>query len=272
MIGDNFISLLFAQVTLHESGDIYFVYLEVPELLNADALYDDEPVAGLSDAFLIGDSELHVYHTVNVGNPDIMTRTVVKFTAKPTCIQQQSCEDCSTLRETSDFACTWCSKVHRCSDGADRLREHWDSADCKANNVTGVDACAAAASEDSQHTEWRSSNMDHGQPESVPVTASASGSGGPSAGVIASGVISATLLLVLAGLALAFVYMYGKGNPGTFAERIAMRLETNYKRFGGDTFPSAQSDSPTSVEMGRTETEEDVKRQNNNNNNITVSF
>ena len=62
------------KVTLHANGDIYFVYLVVPELLNADALYDDEPVAGLSDAFLVGDSELHVYHTVNVANPDIMSK------------------------------------------------------------------------------------------------------------------------------------------------------------------------------------------------------
>ncbi len=239
------------------------MYLEVPELLNADALYDDEPVAGLSDAFLIGDSELHVYHTVNIPNPDIMSRTVVKFTSKPTCIQQQSCEECAILRETSDFACTWCSKVHRCSDGADRLREHWDSSGCQANNVTGPGACAEIESEDAPHTEWRGSGGDP-LPESVPVAAPAE-SGGVSAGVVVSGVVSAVLVLLLATLLVGFVYMYGKGNPGSFAERIALRLETNYKRFGRDSFVNSEA---TSVEMGRAPAQ--VKQDNNNS--ITVSF
>ena len=43
----------------------------------------------MSDAFLIGDSELHVYHTLNVKNPDVLSETVVVFKAKPTCIRQQ---------------------------------------------------------------------------------------------------------------------------------------------------------------------------------------
>ncbi len=258
------------QVTLHQNGDIYFVYLEIPELLNADALYDDEPVAGLSDAFLIGDSELHVYHTVNVENPDINSRTVVKFTAKPTCIQQQSCEECAALRDTSEFGCTWCSKVHRCSDGADRLREHWDNSGCQANNVTGPDSCAAVESEDSRHTEWRSSNMDRDSslPHSVPVTGADAG-GAASVGVIVSGVVSAVLVLLLAAILLGFVYLYGKGNPGSFAERIAMRLETNYKRFGGEGLPSSSDGG--SVEMGRTQAQTEAAKQQNNNS-ITVSF
>ena len=48
------------------------------------------PLTGLSDAFLIGDSELHVYHTLNVKNPDVLSETVVVFKAKPTCIRQQA--------------------------------------------------------------------------------------------------------------------------------------------------------------------------------------
>jgi hypothetical protein len=77
--------------------------IRVPDLLSADALYDDEPVAGLSDAFLIGDSELHVYHTLNVGNPDVLTNTVVVFKAKPTCIkQQESLSECLTQGGSND--------------------------------------------------------------------------------------------------------------------------------------------------------------------------
>ena len=101
------------QVTLHADGTIVFVYVFVPDLLTTDALYDNEPVAGLSDAFLIGDSELHVYHTLNVDNPDIRTGTVIVFNAKPTCIRQTSCDACMNLRETSEFGCSYCPAVHR---------------------------------------------------------------------------------------------------------------------------------------------------------------
>jgi hypothetical protein len=41
------------QATLHANGDVVFVYVNIPEMLTVDALYDDEPVAGLSDAFLV---------------------------------------------------------------------------------------------------------------------------------------------------------------------------------------------------------------------------
>ena len=54
------------------------------------------------------------------------SKTVAVFKAQPTCITQLNCEDCTVMRMTSPFRCTWCPGVHRCSDGADRLREHWD--------------------------------------------------------------------------------------------------------------------------------------------------
>ena len=46
-------SVHFLKATLHANGDIVFVYVHIPEVLRVDALYDDEPVAGLSDAFLV---------------------------------------------------------------------------------------------------------------------------------------------------------------------------------------------------------------------------
>ena len=59
---------------------------------------------GLSDAFLIGDSELHVYHTLNVKNPDVLSETVVVFKAKPTCIRQQVCASkCTVIVELKDY-------------------------------------------------------------------------------------------------------------------------------------------------------------------------
>lgn len=240
------------QVTLFENGDIVFVYVQVPELLTSDALYDNEPVAGLSDAFLIGDSELHVYHTMNVDNPDINTQTVVFFKAKPTCIQQQTCETCAALSHTSEFRCSWCPKIHRCSDGADRLREHWDTNGCGETNSTGFDQCNAVPSDDQKHTEWRTSMTGE---SGVPVE------DGGNVATIISVVVSLILVLILIGLVGAFVFMYGRNNPGGIAERIAMRLEANYKRFGGEADDQVQLEKPKKEQQ-----------QNNNNNDTTIVF
>ncbi len=110
---------------------------------------------------------------------------------------------------------------------------------------------------------------------------------------VVSGVVSAILLLVLLLLLVGFVYVYGRSNPGGWAERLALRLEANYKRFGGmggaPDFPSEGRRRQQQVELTRREfvnrtavgdnDEEDVKKISNNNNNsnynnnnITVSF
>merc|ERR1712226_1696640 len=108
------------QVTLRPNGDIVFVYIEVQPVLTTAALYDHEPVAGISDAFLLHGSELHLYSKINIDNVMINTRTVATFTARPTCISQTTCG--------------------HCSDGADRLREHWNSQECHLTNTTTCSA------------------------------------------------------------------------------------------------------------------------------------
>ena len=84
-----------------------------------------------------------------------------------------------------------------------------------------------------------------------------------------SGIISALLVIVLVVMGIVFVYMYGRRNPGGLSERIAMRLEANYKRFGGP--------NDDSVELEHTKKEQQINNNNNNNNNqrsgsITVTF
>ena len=113
-IGIIFIAL---QATLHSNGSIAFVYIDIPALLTTDALYDDEPVAGLSDAFLVGESELHVYHSLNVDNVDIRSKAVVVFHPKPMCIQGNTCGECADLADQTPFDCVWCDRINRCSDG-----------------------------------------------------------------------------------------------------------------------------------------------------------
>ena len=115
------------QVTLRPNGDIVFVYIEVQPVLTRAALYDHEPVAGISDAFLLHGSELHLYSKINIENVKINTRTVAVFKALPTCIAQPDCGACVSLRARSAFQCMWCEAAGHCSDGADRyiLRNHF---------------------------------------------------------------------------------------------------------------------------------------------------
>ena len=108
------------QVTLRPNGDIVFVYIEVQPVLTRAALYDHEPVAGISDAFLLHGSELHLYSKINIENVKINTRTVAVFAAQPTCIAQPGCAECAALRQSSRFQCMWCEAAGHCSDGADR--------------------------------------------------------------------------------------------------------------------------------------------------------
>ena len=96
------------QVTIRPNGDIVFVYIEVRPVLTTAALYDHQPAASISDAFL-----LH--------------GTVAIFSALPTCVAQTSCNQYSDLRQSSNFSCVWCEAAGHCSDGADRKREHWDT-------------------------------------------------------------------------------------------------------------------------------------------------
>lgn len=246
------------QATLHANGDIVFVYVFVPDLLTTDALYDHEPVAGLSDAFLIGDSELHVYHTMNVDNTDISTGTVIIFKAKPTCIRQTSCDDCANLRSNSEFACTWCPSVHRCSDGADRLREHWDQNACYINNVSTLAQCAVVK-DSADHIEWRHSMVTNDNEEINESSVS----------TVVSAVISTLLVFILLGVASGFVYLYGRNNPGGLAERLASRLEAPYKRFGivDDNQDQEENNNSNnnSVEMGS-------KPMQNNNTEASITF
>jgi hypothetical protein len=71
----------------------------------------------------------------------------------------------------------------------------------------------------------------HYHRESSPTYASAGDDGnGSSPGTVASIVVSTLLMLILLCIAGAFLFIYGKRNPGGMAERIAMRMESSYNR------------------------------------------
>jgi len=218
------------QVTIRPNGDIVFVYIEVQPVLTTAALYDHEPVAGISDAFLLHESELHLYNKINIDNIDINTRTVAVFKHLPTCIQQESCGECLDLRLRTNFTCFWCEAAGHCSDGADRLREHWNKNECHTVNASTT--CPSTS-----HTEWRTSSLPQTQKiqEQEDDTTT-----------IVSIVISTILVLILLAIFIAFVYLYGRYNEDSIVGRHLKRLSATYQQFGG-----AASLKMTSLELGK---------------------
>jgi hypothetical protein len=221
------------QVTIRPNGDIVFVYIEVQPVLTTAALYDHEPVAGISDAFLLHGSELHLYNKINIDNVDINTRTVAVFQALPTCVSQSTCSQCADLRQASNFSCVWCEAAGHCSDGADRKREQWNNNECHLSNSTTCDA--------KSHNEWR-----HSAFEAQPILQTATST-------IVSAVISSVLIIILIIIFVAFVYLYGKYNEDTVVGRYLKRLKQSYEQFGGATAKM------TSLELGKKKSQAKAK-------------
>jgi len=219
------------QVTIFPNGDIVFVYIEVQPVLTTSALYDQEPVAGISDAFLINGAELHLYNKINIDNIDINTRTVAVFRHMPSCVQQDSCGSCLDLRLKTNFTCFWCESAGHCSDGADRLREHWDSNECHLVNSSTT--CPATSP---GHTEWRTSSLT-GEEKSAEDSSTTT---------IVSATISTILVIVLIGILITFLYLYGKYNEDSPVGRHLKRLTATYEQFGG---AAASSLKMTSLDL-----------------------
>jgi hypothetical protein len=156
--------------------------------------------------------------------------------------------------------------LFRCSDGADRLREHWDQNRCgePEMNVTSLDQCSTI--QESDHTEWRNSMVNKDPTPETDEDAASSTSGGNAAAIV-SAVISTILVLILLGLCSAYLYVYGRRNPGGWAEQISQRLEAPYKRFGilDESNNQGGNENNNQVEMG-------AKFSENNNTETAISF
>lgn len=242
------------QVTLKPNGDIVFVYVEVQPVLTTAALYDHEPVAGISDAFLLHGSELHLYHKINIENVDINTRTVAVFRALPTCIAQTSCDACAALRETSTFSCMWCKSSGHCSDGSDRLRQAWDDHRCHLENTTSCvagDEDVAVDGGGGGHTEWRHSSSGPGSAEGLPAPRALDYS---STSTVVSAVVSSLMVILLLILLLVFLFLYGKFNENTVIGRQVKVLRSSYHQFGA-------AKSSTSLELGKKKSEQKQQQQ-----------
>jgi hypothetical protein len=148
------------QVTLHQNGDIVFVYSMIPLLVEkiVDTLH---PVkVGLSDAyimdrtvFFVRRKTIYEYHRVNFNRQDIKNCTVIYLKALPTCLNSDNCHEC--LTKVPEFECKWCPELHKCSTGTSRQRQEWLLKGCDVRNVKETENCPA------QITTYRGDQYDH---------------------------------------------------------------------------------------------------------------
>lgn len=136
------------QATLHSSGDIVFVYQNVPVIIgNIQDNYHPVKI-GLSDAYIIDRTiyfirkkTIYEYHRVNFQKEDIKNWTVIYLQALPTCLKYQDCHSCLTSK-IPKFQCTWCPTVRRCSNGMDRHRQDWLAKGCDKRQYKNDTDCA----------------------------------------------------------------------------------------------------------------------------------
>ncbi|XP_011869065.1 PREDICTED: plexin domain-containing protein 2 [Vollenhovia emeryi] len=137
------------QVTLHQNGDIVFVYSVIPLPLKEieDTMH---PVkVGLSDAyimdrtvFFVRRKTIYEYHRVHFDRQDIKNCTVISLKALPTCLNFDNCRDCLT-KVQPDFDCKWCPDLNKCSTGTSRQKQEWLQKGCDKRNIKDADNCPA---------------------------------------------------------------------------------------------------------------------------------
>ncbi|VDO98877.1 unnamed protein product [Soboliphyme baturini] len=135
------------QLSLHDNGDIWFVYKDIPVEVKEINDFRHPRKVGLSDAYLFTHKILnsnrriiYEYHRVEVPLTEVRSGAVVEIKANPVCMAIDNCWDCLnvTLR---GFNCSWCSVPASaggsfCSDeaGLHRRRQEWLFYSCNKQN------------------------------------------------------------------------------------------------------------------------------------------
>jgi len=133
------------QVSLNKSGNITFVYKDIP-LPVSDISDAHHPCKmGISDAYLFNHNVatveklsplvnqnkrvIHEYHRIPIASSAITSNTVIILSVKENCLDAKNCSSCHNL-ESNSFQCRWCTPKNRkenafCTDenGMNRRRQ-----------------------------------------------------------------------------------------------------------------------------------------------------
>lgn len=134
--------------TLHQNGDIVFVYYQLPTLVNNIGDSEHPVKVGLSDAytfnkgfFLVPRMTIYEYDRVSLDKHNINNSMIIRLTALPTCLGYNDCQSCNN--HNTKFECAWCPAVNRCSrrTGIDRLHQNWEKNGCERSLISTRDSC-----------------------------------------------------------------------------------------------------------------------------------
>jgi len=108
------------QLSLFSSGDIWFVYKDIPIPVNNISDVNHPCKLGVSDAYLFNHKTkipteaqpsnkrvIHEYHRIALKGEQVSSNAVVIISALPTCLGFTDCQSCSNS-SLKFFDCTWC--------------------------------------------------------------------------------------------------------------------------------------------------------------------
>ncbi|XP_068742959.1 plexin domain-containing protein 1-like isoform X5 [Montipora capricornis] len=146
------------QCVLNKTGEIKFIYHKIPFPVHNISV-EGHPVAiGISDAYYVDTLKhyygiwqlfrtFYTYDAVHINQSWVMNNAAVIFRPKASCITAGTCGECARRRESTEFNCTWCQKINRCSDGFDRHRPEWLSSGCISSVTYQVERCFSHGSQ-----------------------------------------------------------------------------------------------------------------------------
>ncbi|XP_068742965.1 plexin domain-containing protein 1-like isoform X6 [Montipora capricornis] len=106
----------------------------------SNVILDNDPEGQLFRTF-------YTYDAVHINQSWVINNAAVIFRPKASCITAGTCEECAKRRESTEFNCTWCQKINRCSDGFDRHRPEWLSSGCISSGKYQVERCFSQESQ-----------------------------------------------------------------------------------------------------------------------------
>ncbi|XP_022668903.1 plexin domain-containing protein 2-like isoform X2 [Varroa destructor] len=218
------------QAILHDNGDIFFVYREIPIAISEIAEKNHPVKVGISDAYLFNSvvsplkrKTIYEYHSINKKSDLLRSHTAIVMSALPTCVSLKTCEECTTAQ--INFNCTWCDAVRRCSSGVDRHRQSWINNKCKENAMIHKDQC----------------RMEAVNALAVGGAAAAASSDGSNSSSDAGGLLALLVLVVLI-LALVGWLIYAYHNPRSASGQLLIKYRpSQWKRHGEARYIAAGS-------------------------------
>ncbi|KAJ8920686.1 hypothetical protein NQ315_004825 [Exocentrus adspersus] len=224
------------QVTIHKSGDIIFVYKNVPLFIEKiqDAYH---PVkVGLSDAyimdrtiFFVRRKTIYEYHRVEFKKEDIRNWTVIYLKPLETCHDSTDCISC--LNKNITYPCMWCPLLNKCSSGIDRNRQDWLTKECNKKRISNETMCGNVNNTENASSDHNYSALDSESIDDFSASSSVYAAANDKPQEVGISGILAILFLLAMVTGLAVWVFYAYRNPHTASGQMLIRYRPSQWRW-----------------------------------------